>query len=212
MSPDGRREKPKWVVSVERDQRNRRAGWMAQLYAGDELVLAAPSAHGASDRDAESFLQIIRSGLPEAEVRRAPTLAERIEADTQKVENKARREKEKRSRLMAIRDQVRRLAEEDSWTFDDWNEFTDGVDDLRYGTDEDDDDDEWPYESEQDEPAIPRNLEWEVQEEGARPTGVLFYGSSPVLSTTGQLRVEAVRDLIEWSRTTDVTHAPIERR
>lgn len=119
MSPDGRREKAKWVISVERNQRDRRAGWMAQLYAGDELVLAAPSSHGASDRDVEDFLRVICSGLPDAEVRKAPTLADRMQADSQMAEERARGEREKRTRLIAMRDEVRRLAEEDNWNFAD---------------------------------------------------------------------------------------------
>jgi hypothetical protein len=150
--------------------------------------------------------------LPTPEVHNAPTLAERIEADSRNAEERDRRAREKRTRLLAIQQQVRLLSQEDVWTYDDWNRFYDGLDDLRNGDEEEDEDEEWAYESErQDETTLVR-MAWKVQAEGARPTGVLFYGSSPVLSTTGQLRVEAVRDLIEWSRTSDATHAPIERR
>jgi hypothetical protein len=170
---------------------------MAQLFAGERLLLAASSAPHRSARDAELFVRGICSSLPMADVYEVPTLAERMEAA-----------KEKQARIVRLQDAVFRQAREDQWTHGDWSNFLAGFEDERYETDLADEG-RWGYDDEEPSPADP--LTWEVQKEVGRPQAALLRGRVPVFSTAGLSPTEDVEALIEWCRTDAVTKAPVEQ-
>lgn len=200
-------KKATWVISSERGQRDRSLRWMAQLFTDDQLVFVATSASHRDPREAAAFVRKLRAALPQAEIRNAPTLGERMDADSRLAEERERTAQKRQERLSALWEEADRRSEEDSWTEEDWDRFHERVDAIEL-EDEEDEDEEWDDE----DASIDGSLVWEVRTEGGRPQGVLFWGRTAVLSTAGLLRIDDVRALIEWSRTSEVVKAPIERR
>jgi hypothetical protein len=190
------RAQAKWVISSERDSRNRRAGWTVELLEGGRLALASPGGFHPNAREAKQFIHEVCAGLPRAEVRLVPTIAERTAAA-----------EEKRSRLVHLQEAIFRQAREDRWTQGDWDDFLAGFEDKRYGSDLEDES-WWAYEEDEETSADP--LTWEVQQEGGRPQAVLLRGRVPLLSTVGSVHMGDAEALIEWARTDAVTKAPIE--